>query len=190
MKTIKKKKVKAVAVAKVKKTKKAKPVAVKKKSKKIATLAKGIDIVEKPDGTYVISGKNAKALDGAVVERKERAYKFDERLVPYYLGADSKDGNTTLRAALIKLGKTPEMTDLFVAMKSGNMGYNDDAKEIFVKALYTVIKGHDEVGLAHVYEEDIQAIHENNLKTFNEFWDARAKTASSSNEDEFSGFSN
>lgn len=177
----KKKKVKVV----VKNTKKR----IKKASKKVATLAKGIDIVEKPDGTYVISGKNAKALEGAIVERKERAYKFDERLVPYYLGADSKDGNITLREALIKLGKTPEMTDLFVAMKTGNMGYNDDGKEIFVKALYTIIKGHDEVGLAHVYEEDIQLIHENNLKTFNEFWDARAKK-SADKEDEFSGFSN
>jgi hypothetical protein len=170
-----------------KKIKKTKPA--KKRSKKVVTLAKGIDIVKKSDGTYVISGKNAKSLDGAVVERKERAYKFDERLVPYYLGADSKDGNLTLREALIKLGKTPEMTNLFAAMKSGNMGYNDDAKEIFLKALYTIIKGHDEVGLVHVYEEDIQAIHENNLKTFNEFWDARTKTASDK-EDEFSGFSN
>lgn len=171
----------------VKKTVKKKPA--KKKGKKIATLAKGIDIVEKADGTYIISGKNAKALDGAVVERKERQYKFDERLVPYYMGADSKEGNLSLREALIKLGKTPEMTDLFIAMKSGNMGYNDDAKETFIKALYAVIKGHDEVGLAHVYEEDIQAIHENNLKTFNEFWDARAKKAVEE-EDLFAGFSN
>lgn len=184
MKVVKKK------VKKVKKAAKAKPTkATKKKLKKVATLAKGIDIVEKPDGTYVISGKNAKALEGATVERKERQYKFDDRLVPYYLGGDTKDGNLALRDALIKLGKTPEMTDLFVAMKSGNMGYRDDAKETFVKALYTIIKGHDEVGLAHVYEEDIQAIHENNLKTFNEFWDARAK-APSSEEDEYSGFSN
>lgn len=179
-----------------KKTKK-KPKAVKttkkrlkKGPKKIASLAKGIDIVEKPDGTYVISGKNAKSLEGAVVERKERAYKFDERLVPYYLGADSKDGNITLRDALIKLGKTPEMTDLFAAMKTGNMGYSDDGKEAFVKALYSVIKGHDEIGLTHVYEEDIQLIHENNLKIFNEFWDARAKKASTEEEELFSGFSN
>lgn len=177
-----------------KQPKKKKPKAIVKKkrlkkgTKKIASLAKGIDIVEKADGTYVISGKNAKTLEGAVVERKERAYKFDDRLVPYYLGADTKDGNVSLREALIKLGKTPEMTDLFVAMKIGNMGYNEDAKETFVKALYTIIKGHDEVGLAHVYEEDIQLIHENNLKTFNEFWDARAKKPS--NEDEFAGFSN
>lgn len=175
---------------KTKKVKKIKPVkATKKKLKKVATLAKGIDIVEKSDGTYIISGKNAKALEGATVERKERKYKFDDRLVPYYLGGDTKEGNLALREALIKLGKTPEMTDLFVAMKSGNMGYRDDAKETFVKALYTIIKGHDEIGLTHVYEEDIQAIHENNLKTFNEFWDARAKVASGEN-DEYSGFSN
>ncbi len=176
---------------KPKKTKKVKTKTkpVKKKLKKVATLAKGIDVVEKADGTYIISGKNAKALEGALVERKERQYKFDDRLVPYYLGADSKDGNITLRDALIKLGKTPEMTDLFIAMKSGNMGYNDDAKETFIKALYAIIKGHDEVGLTHVYEEDIQAIHENNLKTFNEFWDARSKKASE-DEELFAGFSN
>ena len=174
---------------KVKKAKPVKKVKVKKKFKKVATIAKGIDVVEKPDGTFVIAGKNAKALEGATVERKERQYKFDERLVPYYMGADSKDGNLALRTALINLGKTPEMTELFVAMKSGNMGYSEGAKETFIKALYAVIKGHDEVGLAHVYEEDIQAIHENNLKTFNEFWDARAKAASGE-DDEFSGFSN
>jgi len=179
-----------VVKKKLKKTKKIKPAkpAAKKKVKKIATLAKGINIVEKANGTYVISGKNAKALEGAMVERKERQYKFDDRLVPYYLGGDTKDGNLALRSALIKLGKTQEMTDLFIAMKTGNMGYRDDAKETFVKVLYTIIKGHDEVGLAHVYEEDIQAIHENNLKTFNEFWDSRAKTPS--NDDEYSGFSN
>jgi len=177
-----------VVKKKIKKTK-PKVKATKKKLKKVATLAKGIDIVEKTDGTYVISGKNAKGLEGAVVERKERQYKFDDRLVPYYLGGDTKDGNLALRDALIKLGKTPEMTDLFIAMKAGNMGYRDDAKETFIKALYTIIKGHDEVGLAHVYEEDIQAIHENNLKTFNEFWDARTKAASSE-DDEYSGFSN
>ena len=176
-------------VKKTKKIRKTKPTkVVKKKLKKVATLAKGIDIVEKADGTYVISGKNAKTLEGATVERKERQYKFDDRLVPYYLGGDTKDGNLALRNALIKLGKTPEMTELFVAMKSGNMGYREDAKETFVKALYTIIKGHDEVGLAHVYEEDIQAIHENNLKTFNEFWDGRAKAAK--DDDEYSGFSN
>lgn len=182
MPTVKKKK-----KAKVVKPAKKKTAPAKKRVKKIATIAKGINVVEKPDGTYAISGKNAKALDGATVERKERLYKFDDRLVPYYLGADSKDGNLELRKALIKLGKTPEMTDLFIAMKGSNMGYNDDAKEVFVKALYAVIKGHDEIGLAHVYEEDIQAIHENNLKTFNEFWDVKTKKT---NEDEFSGFSN
>lgn len=169
---------------KVKKAKKivAKP---KKKLKKVVALAKGIDIVEKANGTYVISGKNAKSLEGISVERKERQYKFDDRLVPYYLGGDTKDGNLALRQALIKLGKTSEMTELFVAMKSGNMGYRDDAKETFIKALYTIIKGHDEIGLAHVYEEDIQAIHENNLKTFNEFWSPKAR-----NEDIYSGFDN
>lgn len=174
-----------------KKPKKNKKVKVKtgdKKPKKIATLAKGVNIVEKADGTYIMSGKNAKAL-GAIVEHKERQYKFDERLVPYYLGADSKDGNLALREALVKLGKTPEITELFIAMKGGNMGYNDDSKETFIKALYTVIKGHDEIGLAHVYEEDIQAIHENNLKIFNDFWDARAKKALDK-EDLYSGFSN
>jgi len=181
----KKQKRKSRTVVKVKPTKKR----AKRGPKKVATLAKGIDIVEKADGTYVISGKNAKTLEGAVVERKERAYKFDERLVPYYLGADSKDGNLTLRSALIKLGKTPEMTDLFVAMKTGNMGYNEDGKELFIKALYTIIKGHDEIGLTHIYEEDIQLIHENNLKTFNEFWDARSKKAQD-DDDLFSGFSN
>lgn len=169
----------------VKKTVKAKAPkkAIKKKVKKIATIAKGIDIVEKDDGTYIISGKKAKALDGAVVERKERQYKFDDRLVPYYLGGDSKEGNLALREALIKLGKTPEMTDLFIALKRGNLGYREDAKETFVKALFAIIKGHDEVGLAHVYEEDIQAIHDNNLKTFNDFW-------SEPQDDEDFGFSN
>lgn len=180
---------KVVKKTKKPKVKKAKVVKPKKRLKKVATLAKGINIVEKADGSYIISGKNAKALEGAGVERKERQYKFDDRLVPYYLGGDTKEGNLALRQALIKLGKTSEMTDLFIAMKSGNMGYREDAKENFVKALYAVIKGHDEVGLAHVYEEDIQAIHENNLKTFNEFWDGSAKAISSS-EDEYSGFSN
>ena len=189
MKATKKKK---TAVKKTKKTKPTKkPVKLKptkKKPKKIATLAKGVNIVEKADGTYAISGKNAKGLEGAVVERKERQYKFDDRLVPYYLGGDTKPGNLALREALIKLGKTPEMTQLFVAMKSGNLGYRDDAKETFVKVLYTVIKGHDEVGLAHIYEEDIQAIHDNNLKTFNEFWDSKAK--SPADDEDYSGFSN
>lgn len=172
----------------VKKTKNPKKVVKKKPFKKVATLAKGIDVVEKSDGTYALSGKNAKILEGATVERKERQYKFDDRLVPYYLGGDTKEGNLALRDALVKLGRTQEMTELFIAMKSGNMGYRDDAKETFIKALYTIIKGHDEVGLAHVYEEDIQAIHENNLKTFNEFWSGRAKAASRE-EDIFSGFS-
>lgn len=178
----------------VKKTKKTKVVpsrnkrSKKKITKKIATLAKGIDIVEKVDGTFAISGKNAKHLEGATVERKERQYKFDDRLVPYYLGGDTKDGNLVLRKALISLGKTSEMTDLFVAMKSGNMGYRDDAKETFIKALYTIIKGHDEIGLAHIYEEDIQAIHENNLKIFNEFWGGKIKVTL--NEDIYSGFNN
>lgn len=177
MKLAKKSKVKKVETTKAR----------KKPLKKIATIAKGIDIVEKADGTYIISGKNAKALDGATVERKERQYKFDDRLVPYYLGGDTKEGNLSLREALIKLGKTPEMTNLFIAMKSGNMGYRDDAKETFVKALYTIIKGHDEIGLAHVYEEDIQAIHENNLKTFNDFWSVKSKVVSNE-EDIYSGF--
>lgn len=157
-----------------------------KKVKKIVSLAKGIDIVEKEDGTFTIIGKNAKELEGILVERKERQYKFDERLVPYYLGGDTKNGNMLLREALIKLGRTPEMTDLFLAMKEGNLGYRDDARETFVKALLMVIKGHDQIGLAHVYEEDIKAIHENNLKTFNEFWDAKVKNT----DDEFEGFSN
>lgn len=183
MKQKKKSKVKKVSAVKkpIRKT-------TKKKVKKIATIAKGIDIVEKEDGTLVIAGKNAKALEGAVIERKERQYKFDERLVPYYLGGDTKEGNIALRNVLIKLGKTAEMTEMFVAMKSGNLGYRDDAKEVFIKALYTIIKGHDEIGLAHVYEEDIQAIHNNNLKTFNEFWDAMAK--SGNEDDDFAGFSN
>lgn len=183
MRTVKKVK-KVRAVKKTKPTKKTP----KKKLKKIASLAKGVDVVQKEDGTYTITGKNAKGLEGAVVERKERQYKFDDRLVPYYLGGDTKDGNIALRAALIKLGKTPEMTELFISMKSGNLGYRDDAKETFVKALYAVIKGHDEVGLAHIYEEDIQAIHDNNLKTFNEFWDAKAKDPAE--DDDFAGFSN
>lgn len=177
---------------KKKKELKRKPVKTKvkaKKPKKVASIAKGIDIVEKPDGSFIISGKNAKALSGATVERKERNYKFDERLVPYYLGADSKEGNLSLRDALSKLGKTPEMTQLFVAMKASNMGYREDAKETFIKALFTIIKGHDQEGLIHIGEEDIQAIHSNNLKVFNEFWDARAQKAAG-NEEEFSGFSN
>ncbi len=155
----------------VSKTTKAPKKSMKKKTKKVVSIAKGIDIVEKADGTYVIAGKNAKAFNGAVVERKERQYKFDDRLVPYYLGGDSKDGNLKLREALVKLGKTPEMTELFIAMKQGNLGYREDAKETFIKALFTIIKGHDEVGLAHVYEEDIQAIHDNNFRVFSEFWD-------------------
>lgn len=175
---------KAKKVKKIKKTKVIK--SSKKKLKKIATIAKGIDVVEKEDGTYTITGKNAKALEGAVVERKERQYKFDERLVPYYLGGDSKDGNLAMREALIKLGKTVEMTELFAAIKAGNMGYRDDAKETFVKSLFAVIKGHDEVGLMHIYEEDIQAIHNNNLKKFNEFWDVKARIAAG-DEDDFAG---
>lgn len=169
----------------IKKIKKAR----KPKVKKIATIAKGIDIVKRPDGSMVVSGKNAKSLEGAIVEYKEREYQFDDRLVPYHLGADTKEGNLTLREALIKLGKTPAMTDLFLAMKSGNLGYREDGRESFVKALLAVIKGHDEVGLAHVYEQDIELIHNNNLKVFNEYWDAKARIMSP-DADLFEGFDN
>ncbi len=161
--------------------------ATKKNVKKIISVAKSI-AHKKSDVPVIIPTKYVKPLEIITADRKERQYKFDERLVPYYLGGDTKEGNLSLRAALIKLGKTIEMTELFIAMKSGNLGYRDDGKEVFVKALYTIIKGHDEIGLAHVYEDDIQAIHNNNLKTFNEFWDAMAK--SGNEEDEFSGFSN
>jgi hypothetical protein len=158
----------------------------KKKTKKAIT-AKDNNVVSKVANKPAMA-KNTKSLDSVLFEKKERQYKFDERLVPYYLGGDTKEGNLALRVALIKLGKTPEITELFVAMKAGNLGYRDDAKEVFIKALYAVIKGHDEIGLAHVYEEDIQAIHNNNLKTFNEFWEAMAKSANE--DDDFVGFSN
>ena len=171
-----------------KKKAKAKPVKrVKRKSKfkRVASLAKGISVVEKPDGTFMVTGKNAKALEGAIVERRERDYKFDERLVPYYLGGDGKDSNLDLRQALIQLGKTAEMAELFDAMRASNMGYRDDAKETFMKALYAVIKGHDEIAMTLLNADDIKAIHDNNLKTFNEFWDA----LDNKRQEEFEGFS-
>lgn len=176
-----KKKKKTASVKKVKKPNKRKVV-------KVATIANKVETIKKVDIAPSIVAKNVKTLDGITIERKERQYKFDERLVPYYLGGDTKEGNLALREALIKLGKTPEMTEIFIAMRTGNLGYREDAKEIFIKALYTIIKGHDEVGLVHVYEEDIQAIHDNNLKKFNEFWDAILKTKQ--DDDDLSGFSN
>lgn len=181
-------------VKKIKKTKptkaSAKPLkkSSKKKLKTIASLASGVDIVEKADGTYAITGKNAKGLEGAVVERRERQYKFDDRLVPYYVGSDTKEGNIALRDALINLGKTAEMTELFLAIKNGNLEYTEGGENTFVKSLVAIIKGHDQRGLVNVFEDDIVAIHENNLKVFNDFWDAREKPPGKDNE--FEGFSN
>lgn len=181
MSTKKKKTAPAKAPKKKPATKVAKPA--KAKVKKVVSIAKGIDITVKEDGTYQLSGKNAKGLEGIKVERKERQYKFDERLVPYYLGGDTKDGNLAIREALIKLGKTEEMTQLFSAMKVANFAYRDDAKERFIQALYTIVRGHDEVGLQHVHDEDIKAIHDNNLKIFDSFYEALSKSA-----DEYAGF--
>jgi hypothetical protein len=173
---------------KAKKTKKTtKPTKKKsvKKAQKVATIAKGINIVEK-NGTYTITGKNAKLLEGAVVERRERTYHFNEKLVPFHFGGDTKEGDLAIRRALIELGKTQEMTRLFQAMKVGNIDYREEAKETFIKGLAAVIKGHDQSGLTLVYDEDIDAIYNNNLKTFNDFWDALEKKSTF----EFEGFSN
>ena len=157
--------------------------------KKVGVLGDGTFVSKDKDGKLVITGKHAKCFEGAQIEQKERQYKFDDRLAPYYLGADSKDGNLMMRNALIALGKTPEMTQLFVAMKEGNFAYREDAKETFIKALYTIIRGHDAVGLAVVTDADIEAIHKNNLKTFNDFWNAKEKMADETEDDEFAGFS-
>lgn len=173
---------------KTKKKSKTKKV-VKLKTKKVASLAKGVDIVKKADGTLVITGKNAKELEGAIVEQKERQYKFDERLVPYYLGSDSRDGNLALRKALTALGKTDEMTELFSAMRTAELGYKEDGRDTFIKALFAVIKGHDSVGLQTVFDNDIKAIEENNYKTFDEFFKAKELIVSGK-DDEYEGFSN
>lgn len=115
---------------------------------------------------------NAKKTDkNDNMERGERPYKFDERLVPYFNGGDSKASNITIREALIKLGKTPEMTELFAALRAGNIDYRDEGKATLIKALYAIINGHDKIALLNVYEEDIQAIHDHNLKQFDEFWE-------------------
>jgi hypothetical protein len=161
----------------------------KKKLKRVARIANGIDIVKKEDGTLIISGKNAKSLEGAIVEQQEREYKFDDRLVPYWLGGDTKESNIAIRSALIKLGKTSAMTELFTAIKLGNLSYREEALENFTKALLAVIKGHDSVGLLHIHETDIQLIHDNNLKTFNEYWEAKSRIHMP-NADDFEGFNN
>lgn len=126
--------------------------------------------------------KNLKSLEESS-EPKERHHKLDERLVPFWLGSDTKNGNIALRDALIKLGKTAEMTHLFGAMKTANMGYRDESDEIFIQALYSIIRGHDEISLMHVLEDDIKAIYYNNLKKFNEFWDSKAETSLINEED-------
>jgi hypothetical protein len=177
---------KKAATKKVVKSAPKKPVnkATKKKPNKVvATIVKGVDIVEKA-GKLVVVGKNAKMFENAVVERKERSYKFDDRLVPYYLGGDTKEGNLALRDVLIKLGKTPEMTELFVAITAGNLDYNDEGTACFVKALVSIIKGHNSTGLLHIYEEDIQAIETNNRKVFEDFF------READIEKDFEGFSN
>lgn len=122
---------------------------------------------------YVPLPKNMNKSEN--MDRGERPYKFDERLVPYFTGGDSKTSNIDIRNALIKLGKTIEMTELFTALRTGNIDYHDDAKEVLVKALFAIINGHDKVSLTNIFEEDIQAIHDHNLKQFNEFWDELEK---------------
>lgn len=113
--------------------------------------------------------RNANKQDN--MDRGERPYKFDERLVPYFTGGDSKTSNIAIREALIKLGKTPEMTELFAALRVGNLDYREDGKDVLVKVLLAIINGHDKVSLTSIFEEDIQAIHDHNLKQFNEFWE-------------------
>lgn len=159
----------------------------KKSPKKTTSLAGTIDITKKDNSSYFIGGKNAKVLDAEIIEYKEREYKFDERLVPYYLGGDSRDGNLALRSALIRLGKTTEMTELFSAMKVGDIGYDESREKIFLKALIAIINGHDSIGLSQIHEPDIVAIHENNLKIFNDFWGGKKKSIIS--DKEFNGFS-
>jgi hypothetical protein len=117
--------------------------------------------------------KQIKPANDVFIEHKEREYKFSELLVPYFLGGDTKEGNLTIREALIKLGKTKEMTDLFVAIKTGNLDYNEESTETFVKALISIIKGNNQSALQLIFEEDIAGIHANNLKTFNEYWQAK-----------------
>lgn len=156
--------------------------------KKIAVLADGIEIVEKADGTLAISGKNAKMFDGLQVEKQEREYKFDDRLVPYHLGGDSKESNLILREALIKLGKTKEITEMFGALKVAGVAYDKDAQDTFLRALFAVMRGMDTLGLKHIYEDDIEAIHINNLKLFNTRWEVKERMASGI-EDLLEGFS-
>ncbi len=177
------------------KKKKAKPVntkaaikAPKKKIKKPEVKAKVVKVpVKVPVKKAPIDTYKDNRSDNVVFERKERSYVFDSRLVPFYMGSDSKDGNLILREALIALGKTKEMTDLFSAIKTSGLAYNEDGKKVFMKALYIIINGFDEIALSHIFEEDIQTIYEHNLKVFNDFWEDIERKK---DDPEFKGFSN
>lgn len=110
------------------------------------------------------------AENAIVLERRERQYKFDERLVPFYNGASSKEDNLIIREALVKLGQTDEMTELFDTLEKAGLAYDEEGKKILVNNLFSIINGFDTIGLNTIFEEDVQAIYENNLKAFNDFW--------------------
>lgn len=159
----------------------------KSKTGKKIIVAEKVDTKKKQQSLPL--NKNDKLPENMMIEQQERDYKFDERLVPYWLGGDTKEGNLAIRNALIKLGKTSAMTDLFDGIKVGNLSYREDAMEVFIKALVSVIKGFDSAGLLYINENDIELIHANNLKMFNEYWDAKTRVLSPSMT-QFDGFDN
>lgn len=127
-------------------------------------------IKKRADGTFKITGKDAGAFNGAVLIKKEAKYKFEERLVPYFLGAESKESNLNLREALISLAKTNEMAALFTAMKDAGFGAHTDSKSAFMRALYEAVRGHDDSARNGLSDRDLDDIAETQKQRLEEFF--------------------